>query len=72
MFVARWGTGQGLAAFFPSVAGDPGLTELFARYERNSARPGDVEAIIAMCAEIDRPAGAPDDHGADARRPPCR
>ena len=53
MFVAQWGTGQALQAFFPSAAGDAELIELFARYERNSARPGDVEAIIGMCAEID-------------------
>jgi class 3 adenylate cyclase len=51
--VSHWGTGQVLGAFFPSAAGDEELTERFARYERNSARPGDVEAIIGMCAEID-------------------
>ena len=42
-----------LGAFFPSAAGDPKMTELFARYERNSARPGDVRAIVDMAAEID-------------------
>ena len=53
MFVDQWGTGQVLGAFFPSTHDDARMTELFARYERNSARPGDVEAIIEMCAEID-------------------
>jgi len=52
-WVEQWGTGRVLAAFFPSAAGDPAMTELFARYERNSARPGDVRAIIDMVADID-------------------
>ncbi len=52
-FVDQWGTGAVLGAFFPSASGDDQLTNLFARYERNSARPGDVRAIIDMCREID-------------------
>jgi class 3 adenylate cyclase len=48
-----WGTGKPLSMFFPSAAGDPTMTELFARYERNSARPGDVGIITEMAAEID-------------------
>jgi class 3 adenylate cyclase len=52
-WVRDWGTGKVLAMFFPSAAGNPEMTQLFARYERNSARPGDVQAIIDMAAEID-------------------
>ena len=53
MFVDAWGTGQVLGSFFPSAQDDAAMLERFARYERNAARPGDVEAIIGMCAEID-------------------
>jgi pimeloyl-ACP methyl ester carboxylesterase len=52
-WVDDWGSGKVLGAFFPSAAGNPTMTELFARYERNSARPGDVRAITEMAAGID-------------------
>lgn len=52
-FAELWGTGSALAAFFPSAAADPAMTEYFARYERNSARPGEMKAITDMCADID-------------------
>jgi class 3 adenylate cyclase len=52
-WVRDWGTGKVLGLFFPSAVGDPTMMQLFARYERNSARPGDVQAIIDMAAAID-------------------
>jgi pimeloyl-ACP methyl ester carboxylesterase len=51
--VDYWGTGHVLAAFAPSVEKDEAMMELLARGERNSARPGELAAIIDMCAEID-------------------
>ena len=52
-FEQQWGTGSVFQNFFPSSARDPSLREFFARYERNSASPGAMVAIVKMLAEID-------------------
>jgi class 3 adenylate cyclase len=52
-FEREWGTGTVLQSFFPSSAQDPALQELYARYERNSASPGDMVDIVSMLAKID-------------------
>ncbi len=52
-FEREWGTGTVLRSFFPTSAQDPALQELYARYERNSASPGDMVDIVSMLAKID-------------------
>jgi len=52
-FEAQWGTGAVLARFLPSAAGDRALLDQLARYERNSASPGAIAAIVAVIAQID-------------------
>lgn len=48
-----WGTGKGLEAFAPSVAGEPAFRDWWARRQRLSASPSDVINLIRMNAEID-------------------
>jgi class 3 adenylate cyclase len=53
MFEQQWGTGAAFTNFFPSTADDPSMRSLFARYERNSASPSAMAAIVEMVAAID-------------------
>jgi class 3 adenylate cyclase len=48
-----WGTGKGLEAFAPSVAGEPAFRDWWARRQRLGASPSDVINLIRMNAEID-------------------
>lgn len=50
-----WGTEQTLSAlaFTPSLAGDPAYVQWLARYERQSASPGDIRRLVAMATRID-------------------
>jgi class 3 adenylate cyclase len=50
---AQWGTGDVLASFYPSTAGDPSFHAQCARWERNSASPGALKAIVGLLTEID-------------------
>lgn len=43
-----WGTGASALRFAPSAAGDPAFREWCARYERQGASPGAVEALLRM------------------------
>lgn len=53
--VSRWGTGVGLSAWAPSLAGsgDPEDRERWARYQRMSASPRDVRSVMEMYSTID-------------------
>jgi len=53
VFEEQWGTGAILANFFPSKTDDALMRERFARYERNSASPSAMGAIVEMLAAID-------------------
>lgn len=50
-----WGTDHTLSpyAFSPSLAGDPDYLRWSARYERQSASPGDIRRLYAMAAQVD-------------------
>jgi class 3 adenylate cyclase len=48
-----WGTGAGVARFAPSLLGNPGFRELWARYERAGASPSALKAIVRMQSELD-------------------
>lgn len=48
-----WGTGVLPTAFAPSLATDPAYVEWCATFERQSASPGAVEALLRMNGEID-------------------
>lgn len=48
-----WGTGQFLAPFGPSLAGDPNAAHHVARFERHGASPAAAYAIIRMAAAIE-------------------
>lgn len=48
-----WGTGKGLEAFAPSVAGEPAFRDWWARRQRLGASPSDVINLIRMNTEID-------------------
>jgi pimeloyl-ACP methyl ester carboxylesterase len=50
---STWGTGATVALFHPSRAGDPAYLEWAAAYERQSASPGAVAALMRMNDEID-------------------
>jgi pimeloyl-ACP methyl ester carboxylesterase/class 3 adenylate cyclase len=48
-----WGTGKGLEAFAPSVAGEQAFRDWWARRQRLSASPSDVINLIRMNLELD-------------------
>ena len=48
-----WGHGSILDAMAPSVANEPGLREVFARYERAAVSPGAVVAMMKMVYAVD-------------------
>ncbi|MFL5891895.1 MAG: adenylate/guanylate cyclase domain-containing protein [Solirubrobacterales bacterium] len=49
----RWGEGALLAAFAPSVAGDPNMEEAWGRFQRAGASPAMGRAVLAALYEID-------------------
>jgi class 3 adenylate cyclase len=49
----HWGSGAGIARFAPSLSGNSSFRELWARYERSSASPSAVKALIKMNMELD-------------------
>ncbi len=49
----RFGRGLMIDLFAPSMAGDPRLHELWARYERQSASPGSARAMVRLIYESD-------------------
>jgi pimeloyl-ACP methyl ester carboxylesterase len=51
--VGTWGTGARINALMPSLAANPDSVALFAKFERLSASPGAVRAVIQMNALID-------------------
>ena len=51
--VKHWGTGARIKARIPSLAADPDAVALFAKFERLSASPGAVRAVMQMNALID-------------------
>ncbi|HEX5094975.1 MAG TPA: alpha/beta fold hydrolase, partial [Acidimicrobiia bacterium] len=53
LMVEHWGTGAIFSAFAPGSELDDDVLELFARGERNAARPGDLDQVVRMCIEID-------------------
>jgi pimeloyl-ACP methyl ester carboxylesterase/class 3 adenylate cyclase len=48
-----WGTGLSVGTMAPSVANDERIVEWFARWERQSASPSAVVALLRMNAEFD-------------------
>jgi class 3 adenylate cyclase len=48
-----WGRGYWLEALAPSFAGDPGLVERWARFERQAASPAMARAISRLATEVD-------------------
>jgi class 3 adenylate cyclase/pimeloyl-ACP methyl ester carboxylesterase len=48
-----WGQGYWLEALAPSFAGDPGLVERWARFERQAASPAMARAISRLATEVD-------------------
>ena len=51
--VKHWGAGKGINALMPSLAANPDAVALFAKFERLSASPGAVRAVMQMNALID-------------------
>jgi pimeloyl-ACP methyl ester carboxylesterase len=51
--VKHWGTGEGIKALMPSLAANPDAVALFAKFERLSASPGAIRAVMQMNALID-------------------
>jgi class 3 adenylate cyclase len=51
--VKHWGAGAGINALMPSLAANPDAVALFAKFERLSASPGAVKAMMQMNALID-------------------
>jgi pimeloyl-ACP methyl ester carboxylesterase len=51
--VKHWGAGAGISAIMPSLAANPDAVALFAKFERLSASPGAVRAVMQMNALID-------------------
>ena len=51
--VKHWGTGAMIKAGIPSLAADPDAVALFAKFERLSASPGALRAVMQMNALID-------------------
>jgi class 3 adenylate cyclase len=53
----KWGTGVGLGGWAPSLTGDRGAREAFARLQRMAASPGAAMALMSSYMDIDvRPA----------------
>jgi pimeloyl-ACP methyl ester carboxylesterase len=50
---AHWGDGALLAAFAPSAANDPGMQEVWSRFQRAGASPSMGCAVLAALFEID-------------------
>jgi class 3 adenylate cyclase len=51
--VKAWGTGAMINAVIPSMAGNPDAVAQFAKFERLSASPGAIKALMQMNALID-------------------
>lgn len=51
--VARWGSGDSLRLFAPSVGDEPGARDWYGRYERLAASPGTAEAMHQVIRELD-------------------
>jgi len=51
--VKAWGTGAMINAVMPSMAGNPDAVAQFAKWERLSASPGAIKALLQMNALID-------------------
>jgi class 3 adenylate cyclase len=54
-----WGTGIGLGAWAPSLAGDPQAREMFGRLQRQAASPGAAMALMSSYMDIDVRAALP-------------
>jgi class 3 adenylate cyclase len=50
---SRWGEGALLEAFAPSTAGDPGMEQVWGRFQRAGASPAMARAVMAALFEID-------------------
>jgi pimeloyl-ACP methyl ester carboxylesterase len=50
---AKWGDGALLEIFAPSTVGDPGMEEVWSRFQRAGASPAMGRAVIAALFEID-------------------
>src|SRR6476646_4251617 len=50
---ARWGDGALLRLLAPAAAGDPGMYEVWAKFQRASASPAMARAVMAALFEID-------------------
>jgi pimeloyl-ACP methyl ester carboxylesterase len=50
---ARWGDGALLDLFAPAAAGDPGMDEVWGKFQRASASPAMARAVMAALFEID-------------------
>jgi pimeloyl-ACP methyl ester carboxylesterase/class 3 adenylate cyclase len=50
---ARWGDGALLQAFAPASADDPGMLEVWGKFQRASASPAMARAVVAALFEID-------------------
>jgi pimeloyl-ACP methyl ester carboxylesterase len=49
----RWGDGALIAAFAPSVAKEPGMQEVWSRFQRSGASPAMGRAVLSALFEID-------------------
>ena len=50
---ARWGDGALLRMFAPAAAAEPGMEEVWGRFQRASASPAMARAVVASLYEID-------------------
>jgi pimeloyl-ACP methyl ester carboxylesterase len=50
---ARWGDGALLRMFAPAAAAEPGMEEVWGRFQRASASPAMARAVVAALYEID-------------------
>jgi pimeloyl-ACP methyl ester carboxylesterase/DNA-binding SARP family transcriptional activator len=53
IILAEWGKGRIATALAPSLAADPSLVELWARFERLSVSPGQAHMLFRMMLDID-------------------
>lgn len=49
----KWGTGESVSKYAPSLADDPGFKKIWARHERAGATPAAAKALMRMNQEID-------------------
>jgi len=49
----RWGEGEALASFMPSIAGDPNARRMIGMFERAAASPAMVRALQRFNTEVD-------------------